>query len=54
MFAHKAEDAGGLTQAKDDNAVSGHFYQRTFLFISCCCYKAKIKLVLVKGGLNYE
>ena len=35
----KAEDAGGLTPAKDDNAAMRALYPRTFARNSDDCYK---------------
>ena len=38
MARGKAEDAGGLTPAKDDNAVSYHFAPRTLPIFKCADY----------------
>ncbi len=35
----KAEDAGGLSPAKDDNAAMRTLYPRTFAWNSDDCYK---------------
>ena len=40
MARGKAEDAGGLTPAKDDNAVPHHFRRRTLPIFKCVDYKA--------------
>ena len=39
MTRGKAEDAGGLTPAKDDNAAPYHFDRRTLPFFKCVDYK---------------
>ena len=39
MARGKAEDAGGLTTAKDDNAASRHFGRRTLPIFKCVDYK---------------
>jgi hypothetical protein len=39
MTRGKAEDAGGLTPAKDDNAAPYHFDRRTLLIFKCVDYK---------------
>ena len=36
----KAEDAGGLTPAKDDNAAMRTLYPRTFAWNSDDCYSS--------------
>ena len=38
MTRSKAEDAGGLTPAKDDNAALRHFDRRTFPIFRCVDY----------------
>ncbi len=40
MTRGKAEDAGGLTPAKDDNAAPYHFDRRTLPIFKCVDYKA--------------
>ena len=39
MARGKAEDAGGLTPAKDDNAAPHHFGRRTLPIFKCVDYK---------------
>ena len=39
MARGKAEDAGGLTPAKDDNAAPYHFDRRTLPIFKCVDYK---------------
>jgi hypothetical protein len=39
MTRGKAEDAGGLTPAKDDNAAPYHFDRRTLSIFKCVDYK---------------
>ena len=39
MGRGKAEDAGGLTPAKDDNAAPYHFDPRTLPIFKCVDYK---------------
>ena len=39
MTRGKAEDAGGLTPAKDDNAAPYHFDRRTLPIFKCVDYK---------------
>ena len=41
MARGKAEDAGGLTPAKDDNAALCHFGRRTLPIFKCVDYKKK-------------
>ena len=41
MARGKAEDAGGLTPAKDDNAALHHFGRRTLPMFRCVDYKAE-------------
>ena len=38
MALGKAEDAGGLTPAKDDNAAPHHFAPRTLPIFKCVDY----------------
>ena len=38
MTRGKAEDAGGLTPAKDDNAAPYHFDRRTLPIFNCFDY----------------
>ena len=40
MTRGKAEDAGGLTPAKDDNAALYHFDRRTLPIFKCVDYKS--------------
>ena len=40
MTRGKAEDAGGLTPAKDDNAAPYHFDRRTLPIFKCVDYKS--------------
>ena len=40
MARGKAEDAGGLTPAKDDNAAPHHFGRRTLPIFKCVDYTA--------------
>ena len=40
MAQGKAEDAGGLTPAKDDNTALWHFGHRTLPIFKCVDYKA--------------
>ena len=44
MARGKAEDAGGLTPAKDDNAAPYHFDRRTLPIFKCVDYKSFISL----------
>ena len=39
MTRGKAEDAGGLTPAKDDNTALCHFGRRTLPIFKCVDYK---------------
>ena len=48
--ARRAEDAGGLTPAKDDNAAMRALYPRAFARISDDCYKTKAK----QGSTEYR
>ncbi len=51
MVRGKAEDAGGLTPAKDDNAALCHFDHRTLPILKCVGYKkAGIFWTLRKGA----
>ena len=43
MTRGKAEDAGGLTPAKDDNAAPYHFDRRTLPIFKCVDYKQALK-----------
>ena len=42
MTRGKAEDAGGLTPAKDDNAAPYHFDRRTLPIFKCVDYICRI------------
>lgn len=42
MARGKAEDAGGLTPAKDDNAAPHHFGRRTLPIFRCVDYKIRV------------
>ena len=42
MARGKAEDAGGLTPAKDDNAAPYHFDPRTLPIFKCVDYTGHI------------
>lgn len=44
MTRGKAEDAGGLTPAKDDNAAPYHFDRRTLPIFKCVDYTMKEEL----------
>ena len=44
MTRCKAEDAGGLTPAKDDNAAPYHFDRRTLPIFKCVDYKRSQKV----------
>ena len=50
MTRCKAEDAGGLTPAKDDNAAPYHFDRRTLPIFKCVDYIARE--VTVYGKLH--
>ena len=41
MTRGKAEDAGGLTPAKDDNAAPYHFDRRTLPIFKCVDYNSR-------------
>ena len=41
MARGKAEDAGGLTPAKDDNAAPYHFDRRSLPIFKCVDYKCE-------------
>ncbi len=41
MTRGKAEDAGGLTPAKDDNAAPYHFDRRTLPIFKCVDYNGR-------------
>ena len=43
MSRSKAEDAGGLTPAKDDNAAAAHFLRRTLHFVNVVDYTTERK-----------
>ena len=43
MARGKAEDAGGLTPAKDDNAAPYHFDPRTLPIFKCVDYNALLR-----------
>ena len=43
MTRGKAEDAGGLTPAKDDNAAPYHFDRQTLPIFKCVDYKQALK-----------
>ena len=43
MARGKAEDAGGLTPAKDDNAALYHFDRRTLPIFKCVDYTTKYR-----------
>ena len=43
MTRGKAEDAGGLTPAKDDNAAPYHFDRRSLPIFKCVDYKLVVK-----------
>ena len=44
MVQGKAEDAGGLTPAKDDNTALYHFAPRTLPIFKCVDYTMKEEL----------
>ena len=46
MTRSKAEDAGGLTPAKDDNAAPYHFDRRTLPIFKCVDYKQALSRVI--------
>ncbi len=48
MTRGKAEDAGGLTPAKDDNAAPYHFDRRTLPIFKCVDYNRPAR----SAGLN--
>ena len=52
MEQGKAEDAGGLTPAKDDNAALCHFGRRTLPIFKCVDYMLKTHLACLRqtGG----
>ena len=45
MAQGKAEDAGGLTPAKDDNAAMRHLHPRTFVRYFEDCYSIVPKFI---------
>ncbi len=53
MWCGKAEDAGGLTPAKDDNAVLAAFYPPNFTdFRVCRLYTGHYRQTCVKHKRN--
>lgn len=44
MARGKAEDAGGLTPAKDDNAAPYHFDRRTLPIFKCIDYTRRFPI----------
>ena len=54
MAQGKAEDAGGLTPAKDDNTALCHFGHRTLPIFKCVDYKGKGRALALhsEGVLN--
>ena len=48
MTRGKAEDAGGLTPAKDDNAAPYHFDRRTLPIFKCVDYKGRTEWIFQK------
>ena len=44
MMRGKAEDAGGLTPAKDDNAAPYHFDRRTLPIFKCIDYTRRFPI----------
>ena len=48
----KAEDAGGLTPAKDDNAAMRPLYPRAFARNSDDCYKVQRESALPYGSFR--
>ena len=54
MAQGKAEDAGGLTPAKDDNTALWHFGHRTLPIFKCVDYKGKGRALALhsEGFLN--
>ena len=51
MVQDKAKDAGGLTPAKDDNAVLRYFNRRTLPIFKCVDYKNRPREPLRSRGL---
>ena len=43
MTRGKAEDAGGLTPAKDDNAAPYHFDRRSLPIFKCVDYNRQVR-----------
>ena len=55
MTRGKAEDAGGLTPAKDDNAAPYHFDRRTLPIFKCVDYKQALSRVIwMKNRINFN
>ena len=55
MTRGKAEDAGGLTPAKDDNAAPYHFDRRTLPIFKCVDYSiAQRPIVRKTRGTNHR
>ena len=52
MVQGKAEDAGGLTPAKDDNTALCHFGHRTLPIFKCVDYKQALKKPRQGGNLR--
>ena len=51
MARGKAEDACGLTPAKDDNAAPHHFGRRTLPIFKCVDYKLREVASCLKSSL---
>ena len=51
MAQDKAEDAGGLSPAKDDNAALRYFNRRTLPIFKCVDYKNRPREPLRSRGL---
>ena len=51
MTRGKAEDAGGLTPAKDDNAAPYHFDRRTLPIFKCVDYICRLRAANSCRGL---
>ncbi len=52
MRYSEAEDAGGLTPAKDDNAAVLHFNRRTLLFFGSVDYNSISGIVMEYASLQ--
>ena len=52
MVRGKAEDAGGLTPAKDDNAAPYHFDPRTLPIFKCVDYIAYLTILSTMTGCS--